>query len=108
MKAILKPLTGKYYGTEIQIDFQDGGNTETIKLWDTGDFTPSVRELELWGYTEQQWENNELVDNGWGGKTPIKQMDLTCDSHFESKLTYQRALKLLNLINGSSTSTSIE
>lgn len=109
MKAILKPLHGKYYGTEIQINFEDGGETETFKLWDSGDYTPSVRELESMGYTQEQWDNNEPIDDGYtnDGKIPIREAGLICDSHFESKLTYERALKLLNLINNSNTSRSI-
>lgn len=113
MKAILKPLNGKYYGTEIQINFEDGGDTETFKLWDSGDYEPSVRELESMGYTQQQWDNNELVSEGYSDEkgnpymVPIRSAGLICDSHFESKLTYQRALKLLNLINNSGTSPSI-
>jgi hypothetical protein len=99
MKATLKPLTGKYYGTEVVIDFQDGESVEVLKLWNNSDFQPSVRELDKHGYTQEQWDNNEEVDNGWGGKTEIRKMDLTSDSHFESKLTYERALKLVNLIN---------
>lgn len=35
-----------------------------------------------------------------GGKAPIREMDLICDSHFESRLTYERALKLVKIING--------
>lgn len=99
MKAVLKPLDGKYYGTTIEVDFEDGGDKETFKLWDSGDFTPSIRELESLGYTEEQWINNELVDNGWGGKIPIIEMDIVSDSHFESKLTYERALKIVSLLN---------
>ena len=100
MKAILKPLKGKYYGTEIEIHFEDGEEKEVLKFWNSGDFEPSVRELERNGYTQEQWDKNEEVDNGWDGKTEIRKMDLICDSHFESRLTYERALKLVRLING--------
>jgi len=99
MKAKLMPLKGKYYGTEIEIHFEDGEDKEVFKLWNTGNFEPSIRELEAYGYTQEQWNNNEEVDNGWGGKTKIQEMDLTCDSHFESKLTYERALKIIDKIN---------
>jgi hypothetical protein len=100
MKAKLKPLTGKYYGTEIEIDFEDGSDKEVIKFWNTYGLEPSKRELELFGYTQEQWDKNELIDNGYNGMTPIKQMDLICNSHFESKLTYERALKVIAAING--------
>lgn len=83
MKAQIKPLSGKYYGTIIIIDFQDGGHTEEIKLWDAGDWEPSCRELEKYNMTLEQW-NEE---------------DMSCDGHFESKLTYDRAFRLISLIN---------
>lgn len=99
MKATLKKLSGKYYGTEIRIDFQDGHEPEIIKLWDNGNYVPSKRELESMGYTEEQWRNNEEVDNGYDGKTPIQELDLICDSHFESETTYIRAMKIIYAIN---------
>lgn len=99
MKAILKPLEGKYYGTKIEIHFEDGKEKEVVKFWNNGDFEPSVRELEKHGYTQEQWDKNEEVDDGWNGKTKIREMDVVCDSHFESRLTYERALNFVRLIN---------
>ena len=94
MKAKLLPLKGKYYGTLIEIDFDDNNKTtEEIKLWCDGDYTPSERHLNKFGYTKQQWDNNEHVTEcGWDSNThltPIRQLDLVCDSHFESDLTYK-------------------
>jgi len=71
MKAKLRPLKGKYYGTEIEIDFEDGSDKEIIKFWNTDGFEPSIREL---------------------------QKDIT-DSHFENKLTYERAIRVVSAIN---------
>lgn len=99
MKAILRPLKGKYYGTEIEIHFDDGEEKEVFKLWNSGDFEPSIRELEKYGYTQDQWDNNAMVDNGYGGEAEIRQMDIVTDSHFESKLTYKRALDICYRIN---------
>lgn len=101
MKATLLERKGKYYGTEIQIKF-DSEYTTVIKLWHNGDYTPSRRELERRGFTEQQWNNNELVDAGWdedGVMYPIKEVVDICDSHFESKYTYEKALELIRKIN---------
>ena len=100
MKARIYELRGKYYGTSIEIDFEDG-HQEVIKLWDSGNFEPSERWLNFYGYTKEQWDSNELVDNGWGTKSPIKEMDLVCDSHFESDVTYKRALAIVDAINKS-------
>ena len=98
MKAKLKPLKGKYYGTEIIVS--DNGIEAHIKIWDSGDYEPSKRELESHGYTEKQWNENELVDNGWGdAKEPIKSLGLICDCHFESKQSYELAIKIMERLN---------
>jgi hypothetical protein len=97
MIATLKPLDGKYYGTEIEVK-EGKEHIATIKLWDDGDYTPSGRYLAEYGYTTEQWETNAIIhDDGWTGH--IKNIDLVCDSHFESKLTYERALKIISAIN---------
>lgn len=83
MNAQIKPLSGKYYGTIIVIDFQDGGQTEEIKFWDSGNYEPSIRSLEYYNMTLEQWNED----------------DMSCDGHFESKLTYDRAVRLVSLIN---------
>ena len=95
MVAKLKDLEGKYYGTVITVT-NDVGISANIQIWDSGDFTPSVRELEKQGYTEKQWFENELVEDGWGEKSPIREVDIICDSHFESKQSYELALEIIN------------
>jgi hypothetical protein len=80
MKAKLKPLEGKYYGTIIEINFDDGNEGEVIKLWNNDDRTPSERELKKCG-------DDTDID------------DITCDNHYESELTHQRALKIINALN---------
>jgi len=96
--AKLLPLDGKYYGTKIEINFANGDKTE-FDIWYSGSYIPSERYLEKYGYTKQQYENNELVDNGWGNKSPIREMDLVCDSHFESEETYLLAKFIVDAIN---------
>lgn len=98
MKATLMPLIGKYYGTKIELRF-DNGDREHIKLWNSGDYEPSIREIKSWGYTQEQWDNNEIIESGYDGTGPIRSLGLICDSHFESKLTYERAMKIVNAIN---------
>lgn len=80
MKAKLRPLNGKYYGTEIEIDFQDGSDKEVIKFWNTDGFEPSIREIS-------DCDDEESIK------------EIMCDSHFESKLTYERACKVIDAIN---------
>ncbi len=100
MKATLRPRSGKYYGTEIIIDFEDHDQSKgTIVLWGNNDTEPSVRELSYWGYSQNQWDNNENVPNGFGVSTPIRNVGITRDCHFESETTYKRAIKLIKAIN---------
>jgi len=99
MKAFIIPLTGKYYKTEIQVDFQDGYPPQVISLHHAGDSEPSVRELESLGYTQKDWDNNVRIPDGWGGSIPIREADLIDSSHFESTLTFERALKITELLN---------
>jgi hypothetical protein len=99
MKVELKPLKGKYYGTKIKV-LDDNGVEASIEIWDDGDCTPSKRELEANGYTEQQWLENALVDSGWNdSRIPIREMDIVCDSHFESKQSYELALKIVEKLS---------
>ena len=89
MKIQIKPLKGKYYGTEIEV--LDGTlKGMSFSIWhNTGN--PSERQLEQWSLTRQQWVNDELIDNGWGGKSKISQMDFMTDSHYESQETFEFA-----------------
>lgn len=105
MKAKLLPITDKYYGTIIELDFEDGTGKETMVLWCTNDennykIVPSIRELEIHSFDEKQWIDNELVE--WDGEMiPIRATDIVVDCHFEDKVTYEKALKIIDLLNKS-------
>ena len=98
MKAYIKSLEGKYYGTVIHAEVEDGVFTE-FEIWYSGG-EPSERELASHGYTVAQWRENVLVDNGWDGQTRIRDLDLTCDSHHETQPTYDLARKIVDALNG--------
>jgi len=78
MNAKIQPLKGKYYGTTIELD---GG--ELIEVWIMGDWTPSARQLEYWGMTLQ-----EAQDDG-----------MMCDSHYESADCYKLVERIVKAIN---------
>lgn len=99
MRAELIPLDGKYYGTEIRLDFEDGGKEEFIILWESGDNNLSEREIEQNGFTKEQYHNNELVDDGHGKKIRIQLLLQPDDIHFESEKTYRRALQIIEKLN---------
>ena len=77
MKAKILPLKGKYYGTLIEYEsitpYSD--NTHELVVWDMGDFTPSKRQLEDWGYSLEE----------------AKEDDMMSDSHYESSRGYMIA-----------------
>ena len=97
IRAKLKPLKGKYYGTKITLDF--GGYEEEIELWDSAYFIPSERELNRDGFSKKEYEENIFVEDGWGGKQSIQELLAPCDSHFESQTTYERAIEIIKRIN---------
>lgn len=102
MKANIFPLEGKYYGTIIGIE-DDLGNTYEIKLWNNGNYEPSDRELD--GIcTIEEWRADVRLpekNDWWPEGIPAKEAVEICDSHFESRETYELAKKIVDLINNS-------
>lgn len=92
MKAKLQPLESKYYGTIIELD------RGTIKIWNCGG-RPSDRQIEAWGITPHEWDNNILVQNGWGGLDGCRNVYKPEDSHYETQADYLYALELIKIIN---------
>lgn len=89
MDAKILPLYGKYYGTHVKIE-SGPASGHLINVWvPTGE--PSERELDSWGTTRADWDNNVIVDDGWGGKAPIKSLGYLCDGHYESELSLRIA-----------------
>jgi hypothetical protein len=115
MKAALKPLEGKYYGTIIEIiDGIYAGHA--INVWIStgmayGEFglDPSIRELEHYSITQKQWDNNEQVGN-WPIETPAycegepgapimaREALGIFDSHFETRVSLEIAQGIIKLL----------
>lgn len=111
MKAIIKPLEGKYYGTIVEIT-EGPYKGHEINIWiSVGEKgpEPSIRELEGCGITQEEWDHNERVGN-WPRSTPdycngspgdpIMARDALeiYDSHFEGRIAYEIAIKLVKAI----------
>jgi len=96
--AEILPLDGKYYGTRVVVNFKDDDSSE-IKLWYNGTFHPSTREIESYGYTKEQYDEGEIVEDGWGGQSSVKDIIEICDSHFESEETLTLAQFIVGAIN---------
>ena len=104
LDAKLKPLKGKYYGTEIEVA-SEIGTIDTLELWNSGG-PPSERELEGTGITVSKWVNNEGVwcPDGCGfsdeaGFYPAREVFEVCDGHYESQETYEVALEIVKRLN---------
>jgi len=69
MKAKILELIGKYYGTQVEIDFEDGLEPLIIKIWERGD-KPSDRQLS-------------------------KNVDYFESNHYENDASYNRAMHLV-------------
>lgn len=100
MEARIKPLTGKHYGTEIQV--VDGDIQTVITVWCSADRTPSSRELALHGLTQQQWHDNVLIPDGFGVMVPVRSSDVIDCSHFESEWQYALCERIARAINACS------
>lgn len=71
---MIRPLSGKYYGTEIEITYE--GHHFILTLWNSADYIPSDRELG-------EMSIEEWLRDGYGS-----------GGHFESKVTYNLAKKI--------------
>ena len=88
MKARKLPLSGKHYGTVIEVKHPAYDHMITFTVWTpVGD--PSAEEVESWGHGPDAWEENILVEDGWGLESeliPIRDADYICDSHYQSAI----------------------
>jgi hypothetical protein len=100
MDARILPLDGKYYGTEISI-VNDDGEAFYFKIWNDSNYEPSDRELGN-KCTIEQWRKNEVlpIKNKMDGTIgiPAKEYCEICDSHFESRATYDVAKKIVKAL----------
>lgn len=100
VKCNLEPLKGKYYGSSLEVEWN--GHTYTLNLWERVTYTPSKRELDSHGLTEQQWLGDELTDvDYWdasNGKATAREVLDTADGHYEDKGTYEFLMKLKEIL----------
>lgn len=104
IKAEILPLEGKYYGTKIEISYEpdEDGSLLPIEftVWTGSEpHRPSTREIEYGGYTEEDWQNNILIDHIWGGKVNIQDLPYFHESHMETQGDYLKAKTLVDIIN---------
>jgi len=97
MKARILDLTGKYYGTEVEV-ITDSGRSAYLKVW-VNCGKPSDREIASWGYTREDWDANIEIDNGWGGKEKIQDADYLSDSHYECEESLMIAQKIVEALS---------
>lgn len=96
LKASIRELGGKYYGTEVEIvDTLSPINPELVQIWVMGDYEPSERELQLMrdsltdGNLPSIYRNEEEMRADW-----------FCDGHYETTLSLRIAQAIVKEING--------
>ena len=107
MKCTVKPLEGKYYGTVIEV--ANGKATTEFEIHSGIYGEPSEREINRWFIetdagvkrkaTQEDWDNNIPIKDGWGGFINIQAEDRLCDGHYESKATYELAKEIEEKLN---------
>jgi hypothetical protein len=105
MNAIIKPLDGKYYGTVVEITDGPYAGHEVVLWISVGkcDLEPSIRELDKYGITQEQWnENPKMPDYEAlflpGSPITAREVVDICDSHFEGRVAYEAALGLIDVL----------
>lgn len=82
MKATIRKLEGKYYGTTIDFEHKHGSGYFTV--WFMGNCKPSKRQLKHVQMNLKEWNES----------------DYGCDGHFESKDCYEMCEILVDALNG--------
>lgn len=101
MRAELIPYDSKYYGTIVRVFTED--TYYDLTIWDTSSSVPSIRQIK--------YRNGDLTQIDYDSNIEIEsyiyQNELNAiqdeikpfDSHFETKISYERALELIQKIN---------
>lgn len=94
MKATIKPLEGKYYGTEIVLEYHHKSEPVVLSIWvATSPVNPSPRELERMGITQQQFSDV------CSGKLDYDELVGIYDGHYESVESLEVAENIVKSIN---------
>ncbi len=80
-RASLAALGGKYYGTFVIFD--SGMDVHHIKIWINDGDAPSARQLVDWNMTIDEARADGMMS----------------DSHYETELTYQAAVNMVDFLN---------
>lgn len=96
MKAVLEPLAGKYEGTQITVTYNDGFSDEFFTVKCEGHGKPSSRQLSFWKITQEQWDNNEIVNTSKG---KMRARDIRTSNFYETREGFLRAVATAKALN---------
>jgi len=97
MRAEIRPLEGKYYGTIIRVTFDGDCDYTEFTIWyPIG--PPSDRWLKEYGYTRDQWERNARVPDNFEGTVSIQE-ELPGDDPYESRATFMLVSIIVSALN---------
>ena len=97
MRASVRPLSGKHYGTTV--DIVDGDKSFGVSVW-IPEGRPSIAECAEWGITPGDWDENVEVPSGWSDSWVRIKSEFPCDSHYQSEYEARVAARIAWALDG--------
>lgn len=101
--TVLPSSRCRHYGTDIVVTLDIPGlrgvYTFDMNVW-VPRGRPSRQQLEVWGYTEEDWDNNIEIPDGWGGTAKIRGAYADFDNHYQSALEAAIAERIVQALDG--------
>lgn len=102
--ASFKPSSfRKHYGTNIIVTL-DIPNSRGVYSFDMNVWVPrgrpSRQQLEVWGYIEEDWDNNIEIPSGWDGRAKIQDAYADFDNHYQSALEVAITERIVQALDG--------
>lgn len=104
--AYFEPASfSKHYGTDIVVTLNipnsRGVYTFDMNVW-AARGRPSRQQLEVWGYTEEDWDNNIEIPSGWNGESVVNIQDAYADfdNHYQSALEVAITERIVQALDG--------
>lgn len=103
--TVLPSSRCKHYGTDIVVTLDIPGlrgvYTFDMNVW-VPRGRPSRQQLEVWGYTEEDWDNNIEIHSGWDDDSVVHIQDAYADfdNHYQSALEVAIAERIVQALDG--------
>lgn len=96
-------LRGKHYGTNIKLSIvsETGTSQTAFNIWlPLG--RPSDKQMESWGYTREDWDNNIRIPDGWNDEAwvAIQEAYTDYDNHYQSAFEVAVVERIVDALEG--------